>query len=89
MPAYFSEQVEVPPRYALSQAVMSWRLRNLRIVMYRPFVIRRALKGRAGSDEASNKAYSRCLSDAKSSIEMIAEYWCGQEHNRLAAWYSL
>ncbi|RSL87554.1 hypothetical protein CEP52_015491 [Fusarium oligoseptatum] len=74
IPAYFSEQVEVPPRYALSQAVMSWRLRNLR---------------RAGSDEASNEAYCRCLSDAKSSIEMIAEYWRGQEHNRLAAWYSL
>ncbi|RMJ13110.1 hypothetical protein BHE90_004907 [Fusarium euwallaceae] len=89
IPAYFSEQVEVPPRYALSQAVMSWRLRNLRIVMYRPFVIRRALKGRAGSDEASNKAYCRCLGDAKSSIEMIAEYWRGQEHNRLSAWYSL
>ncbi|KAF4993318.1 hypothetical protein FDECE_13433 [Fusarium decemcellulare] len=89
IPAYFSEQVKVPPRYALSQAVMSWRLRNLRIVMYRPFVIRRALKGRAGSDEASNKAYCRCLSDAKSSIEMIAEYWRGQEPNRLAAWYSL
>ncbi|RSL43494.1 hypothetical protein CEP54_015056 [Fusarium duplospermum] len=89
IPAYFSEQAEVPPRYALSQAVMSWRLRNLRIVMYRPFVIRRALKGRAGSDEASNKAYCRCLSDAKSSIETISEYWHGQEHNRLAAWYSI
>ncbi|KAM0552389.1 hypothetical protein ACHAPJ_007949 [Fusarium lateritium] len=89
IPAHFSEQAVVPSRYALSQAVMTWRLWNLRIVMYRPFVIRFALKGRAGSNEASTKAYRQCLADAKSLIEMIANFWQHHEHNRLAAWYSL
>ncbi|KAL6404585.1 Regulatory protein GAL4 [Ilyonectria robusta] len=89
IPAYFKEQTLVPPRYALCQAVMSWRLRNLRIILYRPFVIRRALRRRADPDEANSKAYDRCLADAKSSITMIAEYWAHHEHNRLAAWYGL
>ncbi|KEY64401.1 hypothetical protein S7711_08461 [Stachybotrys chartarum IBT 7711] len=89
VPPYFSENATVPPRYALSQAVMSWRLRNLRIIMYRPFVIRRALRRRADADEASTKAVDRCLADAKSTIQMIADYWGRHEHNRLAAWYAL
>ncbi|KAM5354420.1 hypothetical protein ACJ41O_001069 [Fusarium nematophilum] len=89
VPPYFSEGTAVPPKHALSQAVMSWRLRNLRIIMYRPFVIRRALRRRVDADEASGRAYDRCLADAKSTIEMIAEYWSRHEHNRLAAWYVL
>ncbi|KPM45009.1 hypothetical protein AK830_g1522 [Neonectria ditissima] len=88
-PPYFREQSPVPPRYALCQAVMSWRSRNLRIILYRPFVIRRALRRRADADQASSLAYDRCLADAKSSIELISNYWEHHEHNRLAAWYSL
>ncbi|KAF4457913.1 C6 transcription factor [Fusarium austroafricanum] len=89
IPAYFSEKAAVPSRYALSHAVMSWRLWNLRIVMYRPFVIRFALKGRTGANEASRKAFDQCLADAASSIKSIADFWKNHEHNRLAAWYSL
>ncbi|KAH6887525.1 fungal-specific transcription factor domain-containing protein [Thelonectria olida] len=89
MPVYFREQTPVPPRYAFCQAVMSWRVRNLRIILYRPFVIRRALRRRADAETDNAVAYDRCLADAKSSIQMIAEYWESHEHNRLAAWYSL
>lgn len=89
MPSFFVEQAAVPPRYALPQAVMAWRLRNLRIIMYRPFVIRRALRRKPDADEASATAYDRCLADAKSTIEMIADFWERYEHNRLSAWYGL
>lgn len=89
VPAYFSEETTVPAKYAFSQAVMAWRLRNLRIIMYRPFVIRRALRRRADSDEAVTTAYDRCLADAKSTIEKISEFLAHHEHNRLAAWYAL
>ncbi|KAI9163590.1 C6 transcription factor [Paramyrothecium foliicola] len=89
VPSCFSETAKVPPRYALSQAVMSWRLRNLRIIMYRPFVIRRALRRKADHEESNSKAYERCLADAKSTITMIATFWDQHEHNRLAAWYGL
>uniref|UniRef100_A0A0L0MZM8 Regulatory protein GAL4 n=1 Tax=Tolypocladium ophioglossoides (strain CBS 100239) TaxID=1163406 RepID=A0A0L0MZM8_TOLOC len=89
VPAYFVEQAAVPPRYALPHAVMAWRLRNLRIIMYRPFVIRRALRRKPDADESSATAYDRCLADAKSTIEMIADFWERYEHNRLSAWYGL
>ncbi|POR36979.1 Regulatory protein GAL4 [Tolypocladium paradoxum] len=89
VPSYFVEQAAVPPRYALPHAVMACRLRNLRIIMYRPFVIRRALRRKPDADEASATAYDRCLADAKSTIQMIADFWERHEHNRLSAWYGL
>lgn len=71
---------------------MQWRYRNLRIIMYRPFVIRTALNARDGRDEdsaASMEAYDRCLEDARITINLISQYWSKYEHNRLAAWYAL
>jgi transcriptional regulatory protein GAL4 len=89
VPPFFADQAEVPPRYALAQAVMTWRYRNLRIIMYRPFVIRRALRRRAESDPPTEEAYGRCLADAKATVETISDYWNRHEHNRLSAWYGL
>ncbi|KYK60226.1 Fungal specific transcription factor domain containing protein [Drechmeria coniospora] len=89
VPAYFAEEAIVPRRYALPHAVMAWRLRNLRIIMYRPFVIRRALRRKPDADEASATAYDRCLFDAQSTIDMIERFWHRHEHNRLSAWYAL
>lgn len=89
VPPYFAEPAEVPPRYALPQAVLGWRLRNLRIIMYRPFVIRRALRRKADQDPASGKAFDRCLADAQATIESISRFWTKHEHNRLSAWYGL
>lgn len=89
VPSYFAEPAEVPRRYALSQAVCGWRLRNLRIIMYRPFVIRRALRRKADGDPGSATAYDRCLADAQATIESISEHWTRHEHNRLSAWYGL
>ncbi|UNI22866.1 hypothetical protein JDV02_008712 [Purpureocillium takamizusanense] len=89
VPPYFAEGTPVPPRYALPQAVMVWRMHNLRIIMYRPFVIRRALRRKPDADEASATAYDRCLAEAKATIDSIDEFWERQEHNRLSAWYGL
>ncbi|KAH8669168.1 fungal-specific transcription factor domain-containing protein [Xylariales sp. PMI_506] len=92
LPAYFNETSQVPPKYAFSHAVMRWRCRNLRIIMYRPFVIRRALNVREGvneDSEANLRAYKTCLDEAESTIKLISEYWSNNEHNRLAAWYAL
>ncbi|KAK7752907.1 hypothetical protein SLS62_005066 [Diatrype stigma] len=82
----------VPPAYAMAHAVMQWRYRNLRIIMYRPFVIRTALNAREGREEdspAAVEAYDRCLEDARITIDLISQYWSKHEHNRLAAWYAL
>lgn len=61
--------------------------------MYRPFVIRKAFRARDGrpSDDspASLHAYNSCLADAKYTITSISNYWCTNEHTRMAAWYGL
>lgn len=83
------------PRYALAHAVMQWRYRNFRIIMYRPFVIRMALatsrNGRMinNAPVAEVHAYNQCLADADVTIKSISKYWMANEHNRLAAWYAL
>lgn len=46
IPPAFADDAVVPARYVLAHAIMRWRYRNLRIIMYRPFVIRKALRER-------------------------------------------
>ncbi|KAF4781001.1 fungal specific transcription factor domain-containing protein [Colletotrichum scovillei] len=92
VPSYFSSTSRVPPKYALAHAVMNWRYRNLRIIMYRPFVIRRALRARdrRPDDSPDNvRAFEKCLAEAKATITSISEFWQRNEHNRLGAWYAL
>ncbi|KAL1862669.1 hypothetical protein Daus18300_008467 [Diaporthe australafricana] len=95
LPECFREDSVVEPRYALAHAVMQWRYRNFRIIMYRPFVIRMALatsrNGRMINDApaAEVHAYNQCLADAEVTIKSISKYWMTNEHNRLAAWYAL
>ncbi|KAK2024053.1 fungal-specific transcription factor domain-containing protein [Colletotrichum zoysiae] len=92
VPSYFSETATVPPKYALAHAVMYWRCRNLRVIMYRPFVIRRALQARDRrlDDSPENvRAFEKCLADAKATITSISEFWERNEKNRLSAWYAL
>ncbi|KAK1660130.1 fungal-specific transcription factor domain-containing protein [Colletotrichum godetiae] len=90
--SYFSSTSRVPPKYALAHAVMNWRYRNLRIIMYRPFVIRRALQARdrRPDDSPDNvRAFEKCLAEAKATITSISDFWQRNEHNRLGAWYAL
>ncbi|KAL7918665.1 fungal-specific transcription factor domain-containing protein [Trichoderma austrokoningii] len=92
-PEYFSETASVPTKYAFAHSVMQWRWRNFRMIMYRPFVIRRALLARNGRKDnlspESLQAYDRCLDDAKQSIISISDFWVSCDHIRLFAWYAL
>ncbi|ROW11228.1 hypothetical protein VMCG_01307 [Cytospora schulzeri] len=93
IPRYFAEDAKVPPKYTFAHVGLSWRYRNFRIIMYRPFVIRKAFRARDGRnlDEtpASLHAYNTCLADAKYTIQSISTYWANSEQNRLGAWYGL
>ncbi|KAK2049308.1 hypothetical protein LZ31DRAFT_562767 [Colletotrichum somersetense] len=65
---------------------------NLRVIMYRPFVIRQALQARDRrlDDSPDNvQAFEKCLADAKATITSISEFWERNEKNRLSAWYAL
>lgn len=89
IPLYFAEHTSVPSKYAFAHAVMGWRYRNLRIIMYRPFVIRKALYPTQHESMEEIEAYGRCLEEAKRSILAINDFWKLHEHTRVAAWYAL
>lgn len=92
LPPYFSGDSEVPAKHRLSQAVLMWKYRNFRILMYRPFVVRDMLGNRRA--ELANMpqghlAQDRCMHEAETTIMSIKDFWDQQEHTRLAAWYAL
>jgi len=89
------EASEVELRYTLSRSIMEWRYRNLRIIMFRPFVIRKVLQARMRGegilqlDPATDTAISRCLAEAKTSIMSIESFWNTGRRNCMASWYAL
>ncbi|KAI0188991.1 fungal-specific transcription factor domain-containing protein [Xylaria flabelliformis] len=92
LPGHFTESVTVPSKYRHAHSVMKWRLRNFRIIMYRPFVIRKALNARDRRyDESPDdlRAYDICLNQAKETITSISGYIAETKCNRLEAWYAL
>ncbi|RYC65183.1 hypothetical protein CHU98_g1060 [Xylaria longipes] len=92
LPSHFAECITTPAKYRHAHSVMKWRLRNFRIIMYRPFVIRKALNARDRRyDESPDdlKAYDICLSQAKETITSISDYVAETKCNRLEACYFL
>ncbi|KAI0521275.1 fungal-specific transcription factor domain-containing protein [Xylaria bambusicola] len=89
---YFSEDTETSQRYRHANLVMKWRLRNFRIIMYRPFVIRKALNARDHRYPESPddlRAYDICLNQARETITSISTHVAATKCNRLEAWYTL
>lgn len=99
VPAWYLANSPMLPKFATGHAIMWWRLYNFRIIMYRPYVIRRVLQARvpdtnsnSNSDaipSAVQEASDRCLRDAEASITAITEFWAATPPTRLAAWYAL
>ncbi|KIM92785.1 hypothetical protein OIDMADRAFT_173803 [Oidiodendron maius Zn] len=92
LPPFFAKDYQVPQKYRTSQAIVMWKCQNFRIIMYRPFVIRRLLQSRQDRHEPSleeSQAYDRCLHEALSTIESVNNFWTYQKHSRLGAWYAL
>ena len=93
VPYYYDAFPPPESEYALGLGISKWRYRNLRIVMYRPFLVRWALSssspGQQSFSSAENLTVFRCLDAAKESIVSIEEYWFSRSHSRLSAWYVL
>lgn len=92
-PHYYSAFPPAGSKHALGVGITKWRYRNLRIVMYRPFLVRWALSSSPYDQQASSSTESvavfRCLDAAKETILSVEEYWTSRSHFRLAAWYVL
>ncbi|KAJ8125927.1 hypothetical protein O1611_g7711 [Lasiodiplodia mahajangana] len=92
LPSYFAEGTTTPVRYRHAHMVMKWRVRNFRIIMYRPFVIRKALNARDRRYSESPddlQAYDICLNQARETIASISNHVAEKRCNRLEAWYAL
>ncbi|KAK5557104.1 hypothetical protein LTR46_004915 [Exophiala xenobiotica] len=84
--------------YLLGHSIGRWRFRLLRIIMYRPFLIRWTQDG-LGTDNMSSAsppaptpesiATTRCFRAADECISCIFQFWSTGTHTRLAAWYVL
>ncbi|KAL4953260.1 fungal-specific transcription factor domain-containing protein [Aspergillus filifer] len=104
LPPYFNESAPQPPKFALAHAILRWRYRNFRVLMYRPFLVGQ-LMARARNSSTQNNgsdtvevnvspdttaAIERCLSSASSGIHLIALFWSvPSNRNIMACWYGL
>ncbi|KAK4947643.1 hypothetical protein LTR10_013589 [Elasticomyces elasticus] len=93
LPPYWNDR-DLPLEYLLGHYISRWRFRLLRIIMYRPFLIRWAQHGFSSTikseDSATEKiAITRCFAAARESISCVHYFWSTGRHTRLAAWYVL
>ncbi|OAP55368.1 hypothetical protein AYL99_10341 [Fonsecaea erecta] len=100
LPPYFRDNhLALPNEYLLGHAISRWRFRIMRIIMYRPFLIRWAQDGLdsatvapkspAQNAPAETIATNRCFKAAEECISAIFDFWSSGTHTRLAAWYVL
>lgn len=100
---YCDDDLQLPRQYLLGHSIGRWRFRLLRIIMYRPFLIRWAQHGsdslpspsspypreHSESLAAENIATTRCFRAAEECISALFRFWTLGTHTRLAAWYVL
>ncbi|KIV77082.1 hypothetical protein PV11_08917 [Exophiala sideris] len=93
IPSYFREGVTVAPKYRLCHSTLQWRWRNFRMLMYRPFLMRKFMTKRRTTalpiSSSEEQAIRRCLESASESINLITNYWQFGTQNVLACWYGL
>ncbi|KAK5560495.1 hypothetical protein LTR46_000803 [Exophiala xenobiotica] len=93
MPPFYQEGFTVASKFRLSHSILQWRWRNFRILMYRPFLMRKFLtkkRSTVPTSASDESAIQRCLDAAAESIHLITSYWQqGTLQNVLACWYSL
>jgi transcriptional regulatory protein GAL4 len=97
LPLFFQEHAYQPAKYRLAHSILRWRYRNFRILMYRPFLVRRVLlkprpdnEGSASGDNPDvETAIQRCLEAAKETVNLISTFWFENEQTMMTYWYCL
>lgn len=93
LPPFFTEKAPQRPKFRLCHAILQWRYRNFRILMFRPILVGR-LMIRATEEIQDNgpdteAAVQRCLDAARESVELICAFWIQDQQNMMACWYGL
>ena len=92
LPAHIKESsCTIPEKYAFAQAVTLWRLYNLRIIIFRPFILGQSTgnNNKLASTESGQLAQERCLAAARETIKSVSLYWNLHARTRLACWHAL
>ncbi|KAJ9658433.1 hypothetical protein H2198_003717 [Neophaeococcomyces mojaviensis] len=98
VPSFFHPGVPQQPKYRLCHAILQWRWRNFRLLMFRPYLMRRFMKHRADANQSDasdapgehdETAIRLCLETAQESIHMISNFWNSSQQNVLTCWYAL
>lgn len=97
LPSYYcDEDLPMSNETLLGHSIGRWRYRVMRVLMYRPFLLRWAQNGFPSLEatgtkfsDAENEATKRCLKAAEECIACLFRFWTTATHTRLAAWYVL
>ncbi|KAH7374177.1 putative fungal-specific transcription factor [Cadophora sp. MPI-SDFR-AT-0126] len=91
-----SPELQANDAFVLARYRLSWRTWNLRIILFRPTVLRWAANLWAAgpvinpdADEADERCRMLCLESARDTIASISEYMSGNLTSRLGSWYML
>lgn len=91
IPDYFKDNATVPLQFKLAHSVLEWRYRNLRIIMYRTFLLKKVIINANNTiDDFDLRAGEICLQECSATIRSMDTFWnLKQRNNRMDAWYSL
>ena len=96
LPEYYRDEAPQASKFHLAHAIIRWRYRNFRVLMYRPFVVGRYIcKADLHCSESTNGnasgslAVSRCLQAAEETITLISGFWVTSPPTMMGAWYSM
>lgn len=95
IPDYFKEGADVSTKFKLAHAVLEWRYRNLKIIMYRTFLLKNVILNSEtliedDCNEYEIKSGEICLRECSATINSMAQFWELKPMNtRMDAWYSL
>jgi transcriptional regulatory protein GAL4 len=98
---YFNnDPSNVPEWFTLSRSRLHWRIANLQILIFRPYIWQKIVLISTGTDSSSSReatlsedsknARRVCLNAASKTIQSIMEYLNGPAHklNSLSSWYT-
>lgn len=90
LPEFYGESAEVAPPFMLAHAVLHWRYRNFRILMYRTFALRQIPPSLPPHILPEHHAKNICLLECNATIHSITSFWNKKPRpNRMDTWYSL
>ena len=92
IPDYFKKDAEVSLKFKLAHFVLEWRYRNLKIIMFRTFLLKIILSQKLQDNhgEYESKAAEICLKECSDTITSMAKFWSeNTRNNRMEVWYSL